>query len=237
MSATPPEVTAEHADPPSPDEAVRLLAAAEEHSSVMAMLTWLAMVTGARRGELCALRWPDVNQDEGDLLISGSYAARKGQRMVKPTKTYRKRRLALDPGTLEATHLVASLYFQETPPRKPFSGRKIFDSYVPKVFRILEVAPARLASRTRTTAQAVRGARAPRASQTRTSQSVRRARRVRAQYSTVEPGQMARLTPASSRYRLRQPPALHTARCSLRCRVSLYTRVIAVFASIVLALS
>lgn len=101
VSATPPEVTAEHADPPTPDEAVRLLAGAEEHSYAMAVLIWLALVTGARRGELCALRWPNVNEAEGDLLIGGSYAVRKGQRMIKPTKTHRKRRLALDPGTLE----------------------------------------------------------------------------------------------------------------------------------------
>jgi integrase len=80
---------------------VRLLAAAEEHSYAMAVLIWLALVTGARRGELCALRWPNVNEVEGDLLIGGSYAVRKGQRMIKPTKTHRKRRLALDPGTLE----------------------------------------------------------------------------------------------------------------------------------------
>jgi len=101
VSASPPEVTAEHDDPPSPDEAVRLLAAAEEHSYAMAVLIWLALVTGARRGELCALRWPNVNEAEGDLLIGGSYAVRKGQRMIEPTKTHRKRRLALDPGTLE----------------------------------------------------------------------------------------------------------------------------------------
>jgi integrase len=53
MSGGPPEVTSEHADPPDPDEAVRLLAAPEDHSRVMAVLTWLALVTGARRGELC----------------------------------------------------------------------------------------------------------------------------------------------------------------------------------------
>lgn len=67
----------------------------------MAILVWLALVTGARRGELCALRWSNLNEDEEDLLIAGSYAVRKGQKMVKPTKTHRKRRMALDPGTLE----------------------------------------------------------------------------------------------------------------------------------------
>lgn len=79
-------MTAEHDDPPSPGEAVRLLAAAEDHSRVMTVVVWLALVTGARRGELCALRWPDLNEDEGDLLIGGSYAVRKGRREVKATK-------------------------------------------------------------------------------------------------------------------------------------------------------
>jgi integrase len=72
VHASPPEVTAEHDAPPSPQEAVRLLAAAEERSRVMAVIGWLAMVTGARRGELCALRWPDLSEAEGDLLIGGS---------------------------------------------------------------------------------------------------------------------------------------------------------------------
>jgi integrase len=99
--ATPPEVTSEYADPPDPDEAIRLLAAAEDHSRVMAVYLWLALVTGARRGELCALRWPDVNHAEGDLLIGGSYSVKRGQRQVKPTKTHHKRRMALDPGTMD----------------------------------------------------------------------------------------------------------------------------------------
>jgi hypothetical protein len=40
-------------------------------------------------------------RDEGDLLIRGSYAVRQGQRLINSTKTHRKRRLALDLGTLE----------------------------------------------------------------------------------------------------------------------------------------
>jgi integrase len=101
LAASPPEVNGEHDDPPTPDEAVRLLAAAGEHSYAMEVLTWLALITGARRGELCALRWPNINSEEEDLLIGGSYMVRQGQRRVKQTKTHRKRRLALDPGTLE----------------------------------------------------------------------------------------------------------------------------------------
>ncbi len=101
LLATLPENTAEHADPPAPGEAVRLLDAAQAHSHGMAVLVWLALVTGARRGELCALRWPDIDAAESDLLIERSYAVRRGAKMIKATKTSQKRRLALDPGTLD----------------------------------------------------------------------------------------------------------------------------------------
>jgi integrase len=93
--ATAPKVTAGHADPPSSDEALRLLAAAGEHSRVMAVMTWLALVTGARRGELCALRWPDLSQDEGELLIGDE------QPQATAAGTHRERRLTLDPGTAD----------------------------------------------------------------------------------------------------------------------------------------
>jgi integrase len=48
--ATVPRNSAEMADPPSPEEAVRLLDAAEAHSEDLALFVWLVMVTGARRG-------------------------------------------------------------------------------------------------------------------------------------------------------------------------------------------
>jgi integrase len=101
LSASPPAVSAEHDPTPDAGEAIRLLAAAQEHSRVMAVITWLALVTGARRGELCALRWRDIDEHEGYLLISGTYAAPDGQRQIKPTRTHRNNRLALDPETLE----------------------------------------------------------------------------------------------------------------------------------------
>ncbi len=65
------------------------------------------MVTGARRGELCALRWTDIDVAEQDLLIERAYAVRRGEKIIKTTKTHQKRRLAVDSGTLEllADHL------------------------------------------------------------------------------------------------------------------------------------
>jgi|HubBroStandDraft_3_1064219.scaffolds.fasta_scaffold47088_2 hypothetical protein len=62
----PPEASGEHDDPPAPDEAVRLLAAAAEHSCAMEVLTWLALVTGARRSVLATR---SMSSPEGLPLI------------------------------------------------------------------------------------------------------------------------------------------------------------------------
>lgn len=50
-----------HDQPPDPDDVVRLLEAAAEHDPDIGMLLLVGAVTGARRGELCALRWSDVD--------------------------------------------------------------------------------------------------------------------------------------------------------------------------------
>ena len=59
------------------------------------------MVTGARRGELCALRWSDVDLAGGrarrPARASGSAAATTGE---KDTKNHQKRRIALDAETV-----------------------------------------------------------------------------------------------------------------------------------------
>ncbi|WP_346279467.1 hypothetical protein [Pseudonocardia sp.] len=42
--------------PPTPEEAARIVEEAWEDPD-WGMLVWLTMTTGARRGELCGLRW------------------------------------------------------------------------------------------------------------------------------------------------------------------------------------
>jgi integrase len=99
--ATVPRHVTHVTDPPSPRDAARLVAAAAERSPELSLFVWLIMVTGARRGELCALRWRDIDFAEGELLIERSYATRRGTKVVKTTKTHQKRRLAMDDGTME----------------------------------------------------------------------------------------------------------------------------------------
>ncbi|MGH8897256.1 MAG: site-specific integrase [Egibacteraceae bacterium] len=64
-------------------------------------LLWLAMITGARRGELCGLRWSHVHLEDGYVLIARSFVHRGRERREKDTKTHQSRRVALDKVTAE----------------------------------------------------------------------------------------------------------------------------------------
>jgi integrase len=62
---------------------------------------WLAMTTGARRGELCALRRRHVDLDGAVLIIEMSVGGRRSATRQKDTKTHQMRRIALDRETVE----------------------------------------------------------------------------------------------------------------------------------------
>jgi integrase len=62
----------------------------------------LAVVLGARRRELCALRWQHVDLDRGEVLLERGVVYVSGLPLIdKATKTRSKRRLALDAGTVK----------------------------------------------------------------------------------------------------------------------------------------
>ncbi|HEV2783239.1 MAG TPA: tyrosine-type recombinase/integrase [Actinophytocola sp.] len=65
-------------------------------------LIWIAMTTGARRGELCALRWNDIDFAPGEETMWIGRAIKKGKKgwVEGPTKTHQHRRVALDPETV-----------------------------------------------------------------------------------------------------------------------------------------
>ena len=78
------------------------MAAAEQQDPDGAALLRMLVTTGARRGEVCGLRWPDVDIAAGTALIRRSVASVAGGTVVKDTKTHAARRIALDPETLDA---------------------------------------------------------------------------------------------------------------------------------------
>jgi DNA-binding transcriptional regulator YhcF (GntR family) len=67
-------------------------------------LLWLAMTTGARRGELCAMRWDLLDLDRAVLTIRSSIAQQGTRTWEKETKTHQQRRIALDNNTASLLH-------------------------------------------------------------------------------------------------------------------------------------
>jgi len=96
--AQPPAIHASHVTAPSPEEVRAILFAAEEVEPALATLLLLAALTGARRGELCALKWPDIDFVAGTVTISRSVydQAGGGGWGEKATKTHQVRTVGLD---------------------------------------------------------------------------------------------------------------------------------------------
>jgi integrase len=62
----------------------------------------LAAYSGARRGELLALRWPALDLDAAEVTLSGSTDVIDGERVDDSTKSGRSRVVSLDAGTVAA---------------------------------------------------------------------------------------------------------------------------------------
>ncbi|MDG4756407.1 tyrosine-type recombinase/integrase [Micromonospora sp. WMMD710] len=99
--AEPPAPPHPDPQPPNPADAARIINEAWRDPDWGA-LVWLAMTTGARRGELCALRWQHLDLPAGVLTLRRSaYLDEHGKLREKDTKTHQQRRVALDPETIE----------------------------------------------------------------------------------------------------------------------------------------
>lgn len=97
--AEPPRGARSEPDPPTPEQAAAILNAAFGEAWWGTFL-WLAMTTGARRGELCALRWDRVDLNRAVITIRTSIAQHNTTTWEKDTKTHQQRRIALDADTV-----------------------------------------------------------------------------------------------------------------------------------------
>lgn len=95
VQAEPPRSVAPNPQAPTSEEAAAIVnkAFADIH---WGMLVWVAMTTGARRGELCALRWQSLDFKEKVLSIETSIGQKGKETWEKDTKTHQQRRIALD---------------------------------------------------------------------------------------------------------------------------------------------
>ena len=75
---------------------LRLAVAAQPSPLGMAIV--LALTTGMRRGEVCALRWSDLG-DDGTVTVSHALGNAEGGFYLKESKTQSSRRTIPPPGT------------------------------------------------------------------------------------------------------------------------------------------
>jgi integrase len=100
LNASPPKARRKPITPPRPEQVSRLIAEAERREPDLGCFLRLAAVTGARRGELCALRWTDVEFDGPSITLSRAIVGARNDSLIeKETKTHAGRRISLDKTT------------------------------------------------------------------------------------------------------------------------------------------
>ncbi len=102
IDASPPRVPMRELKLPTPDEVVELFRLAEKTDPDLATYIMLAASSGARRGEMVALRWKDLDLDSGTLSIERGVVLVEGQLIEQGTKSHQSRRITLDATTVSS---------------------------------------------------------------------------------------------------------------------------------------
>jgi integrase len=96
-SASPPRTEPVEMRPPSPHQVGQLLDQVKVHNPLLHLFLILAATTGARRGQLLALKWADVDFTHASLSFQRAWVEGRNGPVLAPTKTRRSHRVALDP--------------------------------------------------------------------------------------------------------------------------------------------
>jgi integrase len=97
-----PELPPANPTPPTADEAARLIEEAARRDPDWGTFVWVAATVGARRGEMCALHWEDINLDRKVVRFHRAIGFdNDGNWIEKDTKTHQHRRVVLDDETVE----------------------------------------------------------------------------------------------------------------------------------------
>jgi integrase len=100
-NARPPHPRKREPDPPSPEQAARLLNLVCADDEEFGLYLWTAFTTGARRGEVCALRENRFDFTRQQVRVSANYIVKQGNRIEKAPKAGEGRVLSLDLLTCE----------------------------------------------------------------------------------------------------------------------------------------
>jgi len=98
---SPPHPRKREPDPPSPDQAARLLNLVWTEDEEFGLYLWTAITTGARRGEVSALRENRFDFARQQVRVSTNYIVKQGNRIEKAPKDGEGRVLSLDLLTCE----------------------------------------------------------------------------------------------------------------------------------------
>jgi len=97
-----PKVTAPKVEIFTKQEAAEMLAALENEPLQFQVLIQLAIMTGARRGELVALKFSDIDKESGKITIERAAVKLKGKAPeTKPPKDYEIRTVTVSPECIE----------------------------------------------------------------------------------------------------------------------------------------
>lgn len=99
MAASPPRVPTTDIRPPSPDAVAAALATVAGEDQGLYTFLRLAATTGARRSQLCALHWTDVDLEAATIVFSRAVVTGEDGLVEKGTKNGRTWKVALDPTT------------------------------------------------------------------------------------------------------------------------------------------
>lgn len=100
-SVRPPSKTRPQPRPPTSAQMARIVEAAWDAAAEWGLYVWLSAVLGARRGEVVALQWEDIDLTAGVVRLDENYVRVPGGMVVKDTKTHQMRRVSIDPPTVE----------------------------------------------------------------------------------------------------------------------------------------
>ncbi len=107
---------------PEPEQVALRIAAADARDPDLGLFARMAVATGARRGELAALRWTDIDMAGGLVHIRGAIVSddesgtglRRGGRVTtKDTKTHAERTVAIDTATTQALRSMRSRHVED----------------------------------------------------------------------------------------------------------------------------
>jgi integrase len=100
-SVRPPAKPRPQPRPPTNEQMARIVEAAWKSSAEWGLYVWLSAVLGARRGEVVALQWEDIDFDAGVVRLDENYVRTAEGMLLKDTKSHQMRRVSIDEPTVK----------------------------------------------------------------------------------------------------------------------------------------